>query len=111
MYDNTVDFLMQLDFTSYMGIGLYWIPAVLCLIAYTVRSWKEYQKDLKSREKSGYYRPTLTIGSILAKLFASLMPGLNILSLVFHVGAGMISTVGEFFSKLLDIPLVRPKKN
>lgn len=93
---------------STLGIFLYWIPAILCLIGFTLRSIVEYRQDVGESVHS-YYRPQLTVGLLVLRVVASVLPGWNLLVLLFNVGYDMLAGVLRFFGELLNIPLV-PKR-
>jgi hypothetical protein len=107
-----IDYVLNFQFNSLLGVYLYWLPLALCVIGYTARTWLEYRKELRRREdcvKINYsYFPDLTVGVILGRVFCAVTPGFNILALVFSVGGPMLASVFEFFGSLFRIPLVRP---
>lgn len=112
-----IDFVLNFQFNTLLAVYLYWLPLAVCLVGYTVRTVKHYRKEVARREdyiRSNYhcFDTTLTLGVVVGRLFCAVVPGLNILAMIFSVGGPMLRDIFEFFSDLLNIPLVRPlKKN
>lgn len=107
-----IDYVLNFKFNTLLALYLYWIPLALCLIGYSVRSINNYRNELARRDeciRTGYgYFPTLTLGTLVGRVFCSVIPGLNLVSLVFSVGGPMLSEICRFFSDILNIPLVHP---
>ena len=109
-----IEYVLTFQFNSLLGFLLYWVPLVLCFIGYAVRTWIDYYDEVARRAdcvKTNYsYFPNLTLGVLIRRLFSTVVPGFNILALIFSVGGPMLSSIFEFFGSVLRIPLVRPHK-
>ena len=46
-----IETMIKFWFTGWMGLLLYWLPLVICLIGYTMLTFKNYRTDLIEREK------------------------------------------------------------
>jgi len=99
--------------TGLMGLLLYWLPMVGCLILYSIRSGKQYQKDKTYREedhannKGEYcYSPTLTIGTLIGRFVVSFIPVANLIALAVDLAPGALRTFFKWVEKTFDIPLV-----
>ena len=107
-----IDYVLTFEFNSLLGLLLYWVPLVLCVIGYSAKTWRDYREELTRRAdcvKTNYsYFPNLTLGVVLGRVFSSVVPGFNILALVFSVGGPMLTSVFRFFGSVLRIPLVQP---
>ncbi len=107
-----IDYVLSFQFNSLLGLLLYWVPLVLCLIGYTARTWNDYKHEIVRREqcvKDRYsYFPNLTVGVVLSRIFSSVVPGFNIMALVFSISGPMLASIWEFFSAVFSMPLVRP---
>lgn len=115
MIDLITATLMTFSFTSYMGMLLYWLPLLICSYGYILRTWVNYQDDIKQREKSGredgvYYFPTDTVGTVLGRTVISIIPVLNLCACVFDVAPGLFSSFFRYISNMFDKPLVPPNK-
>lgn len=115
MIQSAYDFLRGFEFTSLMGVLLYWLPASLCAYGYTARTWVNYQKDVKQRDETGkaggMYWPTDTIGTLIGRGVATVMPVVNIWAASFDVAPKMFSALFEWFGRVFDQPLVPQKKD
>src|SRR3982750_1184775 len=93
-----IDWLKSFEFTSTVGLLLYWLPLVFCSVAYVIRTWANYQTDATNRAayerdkeagKSGGYYPTDTYGSLIGRALAASVPGVNILPPPFDPGPAL----------------------
>ncbi len=113
MIDSITAWLMAFSFTSYMGIGLYWLPLSVCAYGYTVRTWLNYQKDVKAREKAETegkgYTPTDTVGTLIGRAIVSITPIANLWAGAFDVAPRLFSSFFGWLGRIFDQPLV-PKK-
>jgi hypothetical protein len=107
-----IDYVLTFQLNSVLGLLLYWLPLVLCVIGYTVRTWKDYNYELERREQSVKdrytYYPNLTLGVVVGRIFSSVVPVFNILALVFSIGGPMLRSIAEFVHTVFSMPLVRP---
>lgn len=98
----------------YIALGLFWLPLVLDLVGYALRTWHEYQRDLQRRaaedpEKGRFYYPELMIGHIVGRFLVSLIPIANLFAAIFNVAPELFGRFFQWVGKVLDYPLV-PKK-
>lgn len=94
----------------WLAFFLYWLPLALCLYGYTVRTFRDYRKDVAAREKD-YYHPELTIGLIVGRLVMAVLPIGNLFAAVFNVAPEVFGDFFRWVGKALDIPLVPKKKD
>lgn len=130
-----VNTILNFEWTGLMGLLLYWLPLAVCSVGYIVRTWRNVQKDLAQRaayetwraanpeparvdstEWSKWYTgrvptysPTDTIGTLIGRGLASVIPVCNLLCAACDILpkalSGFFKTIGAIF----DQPLV-PKK-
>ena len=106
-----IDYILNFQFNTWLALGLYWVPLVLCLIGYSVRSWKEYQDDIASiyaatqTHQYGSVHGDLTVGLVLRRLLNSVTPGLNLLCLIFSIGYSMLRSIVEVLDSFLSISI------
>lgn len=85
----------------------YLLPLIINAVLYSIKSVKEYKRDLRA-SLLPYYTPCLTIGSILGRIIASLLPAVNVIALVRNI-PNVLTFLGEIFYwlyKFFSIPLV-----
>ena len=104
------------SFTSWMGICLYWLPLVVCIYGYTLRTWFNYKKDLVSRDRvqnsqQYYYYPTDTIGDLVGRAVVSVVPIINLWACLFDVSPKLFASFFGWINKVLDTPIVKKRKN
>jgi hypothetical protein len=99
-----IDYVKSYEFISLLALFTYWIPLAVCSTVYFFRIIKLYKRDLKMCDTSSYY-PKLTIGVIVGYIFASLMPVINILAMVFDC----LGSIFKFIGCTFDTPLVRKR--
>lgn len=80
------------DFSPW-ALGLYYLPAVLCVIGYGFLLHKKLSRAIENRNK-GQYFDSPTIGNILEWIFFTVVPVVNIFALIFDI-------------ELFNIPLVK----
>ena len=112
-------------FNSLVGILLYWVPTALCIVGYTVRTFRNVQTDVKRRKECevaermakvtetrscSYYTPTDTIGSLLGRALVSILPIANLWAAMFDVAPIMFKRIFDLFDKVFNQPLVPPRK-
>ena len=101
---------------SWMALGLYWMPLVLCAYGYLLRAIRKYREELANRAKAeadpkAYYRPTLTVGTIVGGAVLTVTPIANLFAAVFDVAPEVFSDLFSWLGKVLDIPLVPKRKD
>lgn len=109
-----IDWIVGLRWNGMLALCLYWLPLVLCVYGYTVRTWADYQDEVDKREdcekNGGFYYPTLTIGTIIGRAVAAVIPVANLFAAIFDVAPKVF---GDFFSwvgRVFDQPLVPKRK-
>lgn len=108
MIDTFLDTILGFDFTSLMGVLLYWVPLSICVFGYTLRNAADYMNDKASRdsEESSYYTPSLTIGTIVGRGLAATIPVVNMWAALFDVSPKLFSRFFTMLSEMLNAPLV-----
>ena len=110
------DTILNFEFNSLLGILLYWVPLSLCLYGYTLRTWVNYQHDVKERAlheeqpKGNFYSPTDTIGTLIGRGIVTIVPVANLWAAAFDVAPKMFRSFFEWIGKVFDMPLVPEKK-
>ncbi|MES9901113.1 MAG: hypothetical protein ABW168_00355 [Sedimenticola sp.] len=104
------NWILDFEFNSVLGIILYWVPLSLCVYGYTIRTWFNYQKDTKGREDDNFYSPTDTVGTLIGRGIATLMPVANLWAATFDVAPEVFRRLFSFLGKVFDQPLVPKKK-
>jgi hypothetical protein len=87
------------------ALWLYYVPAAICLVVYSIRTTREYRVDYKNSLKDNYY-PKLTVGVILRRILAALLPTFNIFAVVFNCSGSIF----DFIGKVFDMPLIPKRK-
>lgn len=131
---DTITELAQAHITGYMGLLLYWLPLVVCVFGYTLRTWLNYQSDLLERELAEksrreavgtpaekqppwvssirIYAPTDTIGTLIGRALVSVVPVANLWASVFDLGPKIFGRFFKWIGNVFDQPLVpRIKKD
>lgn len=111
-----IDTILSFDFTSKMGLLLYWLPLTFCVFGYIVRTWINYQGDIVARaqaelnkssgEGSIYYQPKDTIGVLIGRGIVSVIPISNLFAAVFDVAPSIFGKFFHWIGVVFDQPLV-----
>ena len=103
------ELIKNLAFTGNVGIFTYWIPAVLCAIGYSARTWKQVHalKNYYSQKEKYGWVPDLTVGTVLWRVFLTVTPVVNVIALVFGLLSDMLHAVFDFVDKVLGFTLVK----
>ena len=80
---------------------------LLCLIGYTIKSIKDYKRDVSRKESIDYYINKLTWGTILLRLIVSVLPLLNILALTIDLLRDWLEKWWDVIGKFLSRPIVK----
>lgn len=114
MFDSVVSWFTSFQFTSFMGILLYWVPLLMCTISYFIETIGDYQRDYAERERlesdDKIYTPSLTFGTIIARVLKAVIPVLNLACLVFDVFWRHLRFIGNLLETTFNQPLVPAKK-
>lgn len=105
------------EWNGLIALIVFWLPLLLCLYGYTVRSLRDFandrakRADAESRPKPsvGYYEPSVTVGTLVGRLLASVVPIINLVVALFDVAPEVFGDFFKWFGKAFDIPLV-PKR-
>lgn len=100
-----------------IALVVFWLPLLLCLYGYAVRSAREFANDragranaeLPASQSNGYYEPSITVGTLVGRLLASVVPIINLVVAIFDVAPEVFGDFFKWFGKAFDIPLV-PKR-
>jgi hypothetical protein len=104
-------FVNTITFNSIFGFILYWIPLVFCMVGYSIRTGKNYRKDVKDRgDSSKSYCPTDTIGDLIGRALVSIIPIANLWAAMFNLAPDFFGELFEYIGKVFDQPLVPRKK-
>lgn len=101
-----MDLITQWTFTGQIGFWTYWVPLFLCAIGYIGKTIKQV-RDIKNYDKHGKYVHDLTVGQVVWMIIATITPIVNVMTLTFSLGWGMLSTVGHWLNDVLDFKLVK----
>ena len=116
MTDWLVKFSIETaTFNSIFGICLYWLPMLICMVGYTMRTARNIQVDKKERAekesgKSTYYSPTDTIGDLVGRSLISLIPIGNLWAALFDVSPMLFEKLFKWIGQVFDQPLVPKRK-
>lgn len=117
MWEWTVQFAADtVKFNSIFGMCLYWLPMLVCIVGYTMRTAKNIQKDKARRTEAEQgdritYRPNDTIGDLIGRALISVIPIGNLWAAVGDVSPELFSRVFEWIGKTFDQPLVPERKS
>lgn len=113
------DLFMGVVTNRWLAFLLYWLPLVLCAIGYFLRTWHNYQKDIRDRAecenkddktKCTYYSPTDTIGSLIGRAIVTILPIGNLFAAVFDVAPGLFGKFFDWIGEVFNQPLVPQRK-
>lgn len=96
----------MIDNSVIWGLLLYWLPLVICAVYFAKQFIKEYAIDVKQREESDYYVPTLTVGRILGWILTIGVPVANLVCALFHAGPHLFHRLFKWLGRVFDFPLV-----
>jgi hypothetical protein len=110
-----IDWILNFRFNSLIGLLMYWLPACFCAVFYTLRCAVDYQKDLAERaaaekKENGYYHPGITIGTLIGRGVATILPVVNIWCAAFDLAPSVFARLFRWIGQVFDQPLV-PKRN
>lgn len=98
-------------FNSILGFLLYWVPLLFCMVGYTIRTGKNYRKDIKARDKLfDSYHPTDTIGTLIGRALVSIIPIANLWAAIFNLAPDFFGELFDYIGKIFDQSLVPRKK-
>lgn len=110
-----IDYILSFQFNSLIGVLLYWVPAAFCVVFYTVRSAGEYQDDISARaaekNEGKIYHPSITIGSLIGRGLASMIPVVNIWCALFDLAPSVFARLFRWIGRVFDQPLVPKRKH
>lgn len=107
--------IISTEYNTWLGVLLYWLPLLICIYGYSVRTWGNYRRDLKDREASEtaenkYYSPTDTVGDIIGRVFVCVIPIINLVAAIFDVAPNIFEKFFKFLKKVFYQPLVPMRK-
>lgn len=105
-----IDWILNFQFNGLLGIILFWLPLSLCCYGYTVKTWLEYQSDVKNRDGIDTYYPDLTIGVIIGRALVSIIPIANLWAAVFDVAPKVFNQFFKLIGRVFNQPLVPKRK-
>lgn len=98
--------------TGALGLLLYWLPLVWCLLGYTQRTANDVSRDVVERDlKPKFYYPRITVGTVVGRLLVSVVPVANLVALVCDLGPKALMRTIDWFGRVLDFPLVPVRKS
>jgi len=90
---------------------LYWLPLMISGVGYTIKTIKQTKKDAANRDKDPeHYYPTVTLGTILGRLFLVTCPVVNFFNALFFHVFQIASQVVDFLAEVFNQPLVPKHK-
>lgn len=98
--------------TGIMGLILYWMPLVVCVIVYFTKGVKIYFKLRQDRVGEGEYKNSwfnpedLTVGHIIAFTFVSVCPVVNMIAFFYEAAGDIISFICKRIEKFFTMSLV-----
>lgn len=104
--------------SPFLQVLLYYVPLLLCVYGYAIRTWRNYQKDVQARElaeaiddvtRRPHYYPTDTIGTIIGRGLVTVIPVANLFAATFDVGPKVFSSFFGWIRDVVDQPIV-PKR-
>lgn len=108
MLNNFFNDIWNLEFTSWAGIIVYWIPMLICMVLYSIEIFNQYLNDkvrradyAKDEKTRSHYTPRLTIGTVLRDTLITITPVANIFGSV-----SFTFDILKLFDKFLNIPIV-----
>ena len=127
-----LDYITNFQLNSTLGIYLYWIPAVFCIVFYYLRMIGMYFSDKTNRETaaqnkltnrknmedsqgkhaslSEYYSPNLKLGMIITSSIISFVPIVNIFCAIFDLAPNVFSKFFRYMDGIFNVPLVPADK-
>lgn len=110
-----IDYILAIQYNSVIALAAYWIPMSICLVGYLCKTWKEYHEEvarsIECQQRNIGYITNLTIGVVVSRIFATFLPGVNVVAIAFDIGWPMLCTIIRSITNVLDIPLVKPYKS
>lgn len=104
MIDSVKNYALSYEFISLIALFTFWTPLIICLSVYLFRFIGMYKRDLENCAER-HYRPSLTVGLIVWYVTISIIPCINLFTLVFDCASSVFKWLGKF----LNIPLVRSR--
>lgn len=103
--------LNTLVFNSILGICLYHLPLIICLLYYSIKSIRNYLIDkkhrmLKQQHITDYYYPTDTIGMLLERFIVCIVPIINLMSTIFVIMPDVCERYFVIINDFLSKPVV-----
>ena len=106
-----IDWVINFQLNSLIGVLLYWVPLSICVYGYTARTLVNYLLDVKVREEdTEHYSPTDTVGSLIGRGLVSILPIANLWAASFDVAPEVFRTAWKWIEDAFDIPLVPKSK-
>ena len=110
-----IEYILAVEYNSVIALVVYWLPLLICLVGYLCKTWKEYRQELarslEFKQRNLGYITNLTVGVVVCRVFATFLPGVNIIAIAFDIGWPMLCTVIRSVTNILDIPLIKPHKS
>lgn len=102
-----IDYIMNFEWNSWIGILLYWVPLGFCAFGYTLRTAQNYMKDKADRDaESGIYIPTDTLGTLIGRAVVTAIPVANLWAAMFDLAPQIFSRLFKILGEIFDQPLV-----
>lgn len=111
-----LEWILDFQFNSVLGIALYWAPLMLCVIGYTARTAHNYRSDVIARQHkqegaTSYYSPTDRVGDLIGRAIVTVLPVANLWAAAFDVAPQMFSRLFSAINRIFSQPLVpAPRK-
>lgn len=100
---------------------LYFVPLTLCVYGYTVRTWRNYRKDIarrqlvaeaKANDPKAFlgYMPTDTVGTLIGRAVVTVIPIANLWAACFDIGPWLFGRFIDKLSAIFNQPIVPERK-
>lgn len=115
----TPDFILNFEFNSWLGLGLYWLPLVVCAVGYALRIASGLRKDYEAREGrdrsddwvNRTYNPDITLGYIVWRVIVTVCPVVNLWSVITDIGGELLGKALTALDQFFRIPLIPDTKH
>lgn len=103
---ETYDLVREMLFEpAWLGVLLYWLPVVVNLPVYVVRTFRGLRRDIKHRNNPGSHG-YVTVGTLVGRFLFTFCPFVNGVALVTDTAWSMVKGVFSALIDALDMPVI-----